>query len=99
MKIPELKDTLTELMSLINKSNSRSNSAEERVHSIRDLKEAETLIKTEGKEQKRMQRRGESTRFIWNIMKTPNMRSSRKGGANRAESNLSRQCFRYTFHP
>ena len=39
MKIPELKDTLTELMSLINKSNSRSNSAEEGIaHSIRDLK-------------------------------------------------------------
>ena len=39
MKIPELKDTLTELMSLINRSNSRSNTAEEGiVHSISDLK-------------------------------------------------------------
>lgn len=39
MKIPELKDTLTELMSLINRCNSRSNTAEEGiVHSISDLK-------------------------------------------------------------
>lgn len=39
MKTPELKDTLTDLMSLIHRSNSRSNTAEERiVHSIRDLK-------------------------------------------------------------
>ena len=39
MKIPELKDTLTELMSLTNRSNSRSNTAEEGiVHSISDLK-------------------------------------------------------------
>ena len=39
MKIPELKDTLTELMSLINRSNSSSNTAEEGiVHSISNLK-------------------------------------------------------------